>query len=50
MFVYGLLIAGPLLVEPWGPKRVRLAPATEASDGPTPFPTVDNRHLEPQPR
>lgn len=50
MFVYGLMIAGPLLVKPWGPKRVRLAPAPGASDGPRPFPTVDDRHLEPQPR
>jgi Na+-driven multidrug efflux pump len=50
MIVYGLMIVGPLLVKPWGPKRVRLAPATGASDGPRPFPTVDDRHLEPQPR
>jgi putative MATE family efflux protein len=49
MLVYGLMIVVPLLVKPWGPKRVRLAPATGASDGP-PFQTVDNRHLEPQPR
>lgn len=50
MFIYGLMIVGPLLVKPWGPKRVRLAPAAGASDGPRPFPTVDDRHLEPQPR
>jgi len=46
MIVYGLMIAVPLLVKPWGPKRVRLAPATGASDGPP----LDDRHLEPQPR
>jgi hypothetical protein len=50
MIVYGLMIAMPLLVKPWGAKRVRLAPATGASDGPRPVPTVDDRHLEPQPR
>jgi Na+-driven multidrug efflux pump len=45
MLIYGLLIAVPLLVKPWGPKRVRLAP-TGASDGPS----LNDRHLEPQPR
>ncbi|MBN9091241.1 MAG: MATE family efflux transporter [Reyranella sp.] len=50
MFVYGLMIVGPLLVKPWGRKRVRLVSAPGASDGPSPFPTVDDRHLEPQPR
>ena len=51
--LYGLVMAVPLLVKPWGPKRVRLAPitgVTGASDGPPPVPTVDDRHLEPQPR
>jgi putative MATE family efflux protein len=51
--LYGAMIGGPLLVKPWGPKRVRLAPvtgATGASDGPPPVPTVDDRHLEPKPR
>lgn len=46
MIVYGLSIVGPMLVKPWGPKRVRLAAATGASDGPI----LDDRHLEPQPR
>jgi Na+-driven multidrug efflux pump len=45
MLVYGLMIAVPLLVKPWGPKRVRLAPSG-ADDGPA----LDDRHLEPQPR
>jgi putative MATE family efflux protein len=44
--LFGAMIAGPLLVKPWGPKRVRLAPATGASDGPP----LDDRNLEPQPR
>jgi putative MATE family efflux protein len=44
MMVYGLMIAVPLLVKPWGPKRVRLVAG--ASDGPG----LDDRHLEPQPR
>ena len=50
MIVYGLMVAVPLLVRPWGPKRVRLAPITGASDGATPLKTLDDRHLEPQPR
>jgi putative MATE family efflux protein len=45
MILFGVMIAGPLVVKPWGPKRVSLAPTTGASDGP-----VDDRHLEPQPR
>ncbi|HEY4168118.1 MAG TPA: MATE family efflux transporter [Reyranella sp.] len=50
IILYGAMIAVPLLVKPWGPKRVRLAPLTGASDGPPPVPTVDDRHLEPKPR
>jgi putative MATE family efflux protein len=46
MIVYGLMIAVPMLVKPWGPGRARLASTTGASDGPT----LDDRHLEPQPR
>jgi Na+-driven multidrug efflux pump len=46
MIVYGLMVAVPLLVKPWGPKRARLVPKTGASDGPP----LDDRHLEPQPR
>jgi Na+-driven multidrug efflux pump len=45
MIVYGLMIVGPLLVKPWGAKRVRFAP-TGASDGTS----LNDRHLEPQPR
>ena len=50
MITYGLMVAVPLLVKPWGPKRGKLASQTGASDGPTPLPTLDDRHLEPQPR
>ena len=46
IILYGTMIAGPLLVKPWGPKRVRLAATTEASDGPP----LNDRDLEPQPR
>jgi len=46
MIVYGAMIAVPMFVKPWGPGRARLAPTTGASDGPT----LDDRHLEPQPR
>ena len=49
MIAYGLMIVGPLLVKPWGPRRVRLAPSG-ASDGTPLFKTLDDRHLEPQPR
>ncbi len=44
--LYGTMIAGPLLVKPGGPKRVRVPATTEASDGPP----LDDRDLEPQPR
>jgi len=50
IILYGVLIAGPLLVKPWGPKRVTLASATGASDGPPLIKTVDDRNVEPQPR
>ncbi|MFI5001894.1 MAG: MATE family efflux transporter, partial [Reyranellales bacterium] len=50
MIVFCALIAGPLLIKPWGPKRARgrgkLVFPTGGSDGPS----VDDRHLEPQPR
>ena len=46
MILFGVMIAGPLLVKPWGPKGVKLAPAKGASDEPA----IDDRHLEPQPR
>jgi MATE family, multidrug efflux pump len=45
MILFGALIAGPLLLKPWGPKRARLA-SVGASDGPS----VHDRDLEPQPR
>ena len=49
MVCFGGLIAGPLLVSPWGPKRhgrVKLSSATGASDAAA----LDDRNLEPQPR
>jgi Na+-driven multidrug efflux pump len=51
MIVFGSLIAGPLLVIPWGPKRqrmgrVKLSPVTGASDAAP----LDDRNLEPQSR
>jgi putative MATE family efflux protein len=50
MIAFGALIAGPLLVKPWGPKRARargkLAFPTRGSDEPS----LDDRNLEPQPR
>ena len=50
MIVFGALIAGPLLIKPWGPKRTRtrgkLAFPTRGSDEPS----LDDRDLEPQSR
>jgi len=50
MIAFGVLIAGPLLVKPWGPKRTRrrgkLVFPTRGSDEPS----LDDRNLEPQPR
>lgn len=46
MVCFGLLIAGPLVLSPWKPRRVKLFPATGASDAVS----LDNRDLEPQPR
>jgi putative MATE family efflux protein len=50
MITFGVLIAGPLLIKPWGPKRVRtrgkLAFPTRGSDEPS----LDDRDLEPQSR
>jgi hypothetical protein len=51
--LYGAVMAVPLLVKPWGPKRVTLESVTGvtgASDGPPPHSTVDDRYLEPKPR
>jgi putative MATE family efflux protein len=50
MIAFGSLIAGPLLLLPWGPNRqarhVKLSLAIGGSDGPT----LDDRNLEPQSR
>jgi Na+-driven multidrug efflux pump len=46
MVCFGLLIAGPLVLRPWRPRRVKLFPATGGSDAVS----LDNRDLEPQPR
>ena len=51
MIAFGGLIAGPLLIVPWRPKRpvkgrVKLVPATGAGDAAP----LDDRDLEPQPR
>jgi putative MATE family efflux protein len=50
MITFGVLIAGPLVLKPWGPKRVRtrgkLAFPTRGSDEPS----LDDRNLEPQSR
>jgi Na+-driven multidrug efflux pump len=50
MIVFGGLIAGPLLLIPWGakrrPRRVKLSLVIGGSDAPT----LDNRDLEPQSR
>ncbi len=54
MIVFGVLIAGPLLITPWGPKRAhrhaKLAFPSGGSDGAFSGPSLDDRHLEPQPR
>jgi len=50
MIIFGVLIAGPLLVMPWGAKRQagrgKLSSATGGSDAAP----LDDRNLEPQPR
>jgi Na+-driven multidrug efflux pump len=48
--LYAATLALPLLVKPWGAKRVRLASVTGASDGPHSDPPLDDRHLEPKSR
>lgn len=50
IILYAATLALPLLVKPWGPKRVRLASVTGASDGPHSDPPLDDRHLEPKSR
>ena len=46
MIAFGSLIAGPLLVIPWGPKRARFVPTTGTSNAAP----LDDRDLEPQSR
>jgi Na+-driven multidrug efflux pump len=46
MVCFGSLIAGPLVLRPWRPRRVKLFPKPGASDATA----LDDRHLEPQPR
>lgn len=46
MIAFGAVISVPLLMKPWGPKRVKLAPRTGGSDEPA----LDDRNLEPQSR
>ena len=50
IIAFGTLIAGPLLVKPWGPKRshdrATLSPRTGGSHAAS----LDDRNLEPQPR
>ena len=46
IITFGGLIAGPLLVIPWRPRRAKLFPATGANDAAP----LDDRNLEPQPR
>jgi Na+-driven multidrug efflux pump len=46
MVCFGTLIAGPLVLRPWRPRRVKLFPKPGASDATA----LDDRHLEPQPR
>jgi putative MATE family efflux protein len=54
MITFGLLIAGPLLLKPWGPKvsrsRAKIAFPSGGSDGAFSGPSLDDRNLEPQPR
>jgi putative MATE family efflux protein len=45
IITFGALIAGPLLVKPWGPKRVKLAAAPGARDAAP----LDDPNVEPQP-
>ena len=46
IITFGGLIAGPLLVIPWRPRRAKLFPATGANDAAP----LGDRNLEPQPR
>ena len=48
--LFGSMIAGPLLIKPWGPKRQRSRGKLVFPTGATNDPPLDDRHLEPQPR
>jgi putative MATE family efflux protein len=50
MIVFGVLIAGPLLLKPWGPKRVPTRGKLVFPTGGSDEPSLDDRDLEPQPR
>src|SRR5262249_46406447 len=50
MIAFGLLIAGPLLLKPWGPKRVRTRAKLVFPSGASDGPSLDDRNLEPQSR
>lgn len=50
IIVFGGLIAGPLLVKPWGPKRSRSRATLSPTTGGSHAAPLDNRNLEPQPR
>ncbi|MFO1161446.1 MAG: MATE family efflux transporter [Reyranellaceae bacterium] len=50
LIVFGSLIAGPLLVKPWGPKVQRRRGTLSAVTGGSHAASLDDRNLEPQPR
>jgi putative MATE family efflux protein len=50
MITFGVLIAGPLLLKPWGPKRVRTRAKLVFPTGGSDEPSLDDRDLEPQSR
>ena len=50
MITFGVLIAGPLLVKPWGPKRLRSRGKLAFPRGGSDEPSLDDRDLEPQSR
>jgi putative MATE family efflux protein len=50
MIVFGLMIAGPLLIKPWGPKRLRTRGKLAFPTGGSDEPSLDDRNLEPQSR
>ena len=50
MIVFGAMIAGPLLIKPWGPKRLRARSKLVCPTGGSVEPSLDDRDLEPQSR